>query len=379
MESADHQLRFIQKANVIHSNKYDYSKTKYIGNRFKVIITCSEHGDFLQKAGNHLNGSGCPSCFKERNKSNINEFITRANNIHNNKYDYSKVIYINAMTKVIIICPIHGEFEQIPMSHVKGHGCNLCRHEYIKANSRDTLEEFLKKAKQTHSDKFNYDKVKYINSATKVLITCPEHGDFWQKPGMHIKGNGCQLCYGNKKSTAEEFIIKANVIHNNYFDYSKVVYTMNKDKVIIICPEHGEFLQSPNSHLRGNGCHRCHESKGERFIASVFDKYNINYIREFKLPNYNLLRYDFYLPGKKLIIEFHGEQHYRPIDYFGGEETFKDLQFRDSFKRSLAREYGIPIIEFNYRHQTSLTPEEFERAIVESISRERKLKARRLV
>lgn len=376
MES-DHNDKFIQKAKAVHGNKYDYSKVEYIGNRFKVIITCPEHGDFLQKAGNHLNGCGCKGCFKQRNKSNINEFITRANIVHNNKYNYSKVVYNGAETKVTIICPIHGEFEQIPMSHVKGHGCNLCRHEYIKANSRDTLEEFLEKAKQSHGDKFNYDKVNYVNSVTKVLITCPEHGDFLQRPSFHIKGNGCQLCYGNKKYTNEEFIEKCNLVHKGYYDYSKVVYKGNKLKVKIICPVHGEFEQIAQDHLKGFGCLRCKESKGERFIADVLEKANINFIREYKLPHYQY-KYDFYLPDENIFIEFHGSQHYYPVDFFGGEEALARTKERDAFKRSLAHEYRIPLIEFNFRHAATLTPEEFERAIVESISRERKLKARRL-
>lgn len=379
VERVNGQESFVKKANCVHGNKYDYSKTIFTATRDKVIITCPCHGDFYQKASNHLNGNGCPGCFKERNKFTQEQFIKNAKSVHGDKYDYSKTIYKNASEKVIITCPIHGDFEQLSMSHMKGHGCNFCRHEYIKTNSRDTQEEFIRKAKEVHGDKFLYDKVEYVNSQTKVLIGCREHGYFYKIPAAHIAGNGCQRCYGNHKSTTEEFIEKANKVHNNFFDYSKVVYNMNKDKLTIICPDHGEFLQSANSHLRGNGCIRCHESKGERFIASVLDKHNVKYIREFKFPEYMLLRYDFYLPDKNLIIEFHGEQHYIPIDYFGGEEALRQTQFRDNFKRSLAREHGIRVIEFNYRHRTSLTSEKFEEIIIKNISRERKLKARRLV
>lgn len=307
-----------------------------------------------------------------------NLFIQKAKSIHGDRYDYSKTIYTNALSKVAIICSLHGEFEQRAVSHLRGHGCNLCRHEYIKNKSRDTLEQFLAKAKQTHGDKFNYDKVNYVNSVTNVIITCPIHGDFEQRPAFHVKGNGCQLCYGNKRYTNEEFIEKCKLIHKDYYDYSKVEYKGNKSKVKIICPEHGEFEQLAQDHLRGVDCLRCKESKGERFIADVLEKANIKFVREYKLPHYQY-KYDFYLPDEKIFIEFHGSQHYYPVAFFGGEETLAKTQERDNFKRSLAREYRIPLIEFNFRHAATLTPEEFEKAILETISRERKLKARRLV
>ena len=201
---------------------------------------------------------------------NTNIFIERAKKIHNNKYDYSKVEYINAKTKVCIICPKHGEFWQIPHAHLNGNGCSECAKENKKNNTniKYTIDDFIKKAKEKHGDKYDYSKVNYVNIHTKVCIICLEHGEFWQTPNKHLNGNGCKLCGIIKmkninKYTLEEFIKKSNKKHNHKYDYSKVDllnYNM-KDKICIICPEHGEFWQTASNHLQGQGCSKCKNNK----------------------------------------------------------------------------------------------------------------------
>lgn len=294
------------------------------------------------------------------------QFIEKARKTHGNKYDYSDSMYTTNKNKIIIKCNVdnHGFFKQKPNAHLNGRGCPKCSYK----NYFLSLEEFIQKAKIIHGNKYDYNKVIYTDYISKITITCSEHGDFDQTPQMHLKGQGCPYCAGTIKSNIEEFIEKARTVHGKKYDYSKSDYRGNKIKITMICPNHGEFNQTPNNHLRGAGCPVCKASKGELAIASILDKHNITYIREYKLPNYNF-EYDFYLPDYRLLIEFHGRQHYEQIDYFGGEEGFKLIQKRDAFKRSLAWEYKLPLLEFNHRQFKHMSKSHFEELLLNLIEK----------
>ena len=198
------------------------------------------------------------------------EFIQKAKSVHGDKYDYSKVEYMGCKTKVCIICPEHGEFWQRPDVHLKEFGCGKCsgKHKY-------TTEEYIQKAKEVHGDKYDYSKTEYINARTKVCIVCPEHGEFWSTPNVLLNGHSCPKCsQPHTKSNKEEFIAKAREVHGNKYDYSNVEYIDSKTLICIICPEHGEFWQTPNNHLRGAGCPTC-----ARFKTRI---YKFNLLQEFK-------------------------------------------------------------------------------------------------
>lgn len=254
------QEEFISKAKEKHGDKYDYSKVEYKGSQEKVCIICPKHGEFWQIATEHLQGCGCPKCAGVK-KPSTQEFIEKAKKIHGNKYDYSKVTYVNNRTKVCIICQIHGEFWQTPKNHLHGQGCNKCAIEYKGNKRKSTTEEFIEKAKKIHGDKYDYSKVKYKNMTSKVTITCPVHGDFEQVAGYHLSGNGCPKCAGNEAYTTQEFIRRAKEIHGDKYDYSKTVYKNANTRVCIICPIHGEFWQIPRIHLHTNGCSKCGVAK----------------------------------------------------------------------------------------------------------------------
>ena len=119
------------------------------------------------------------------------KFIEKANNKHGDKYDYSKVEYKNAHTKVCIICKEHGEFWQTPSNHLAGHGCQKCKTDKVINHNKLSTEIFIEKCKKLHGDKYDYSKVNYINNYTKVCIICPKHGEFWQIPSDHLRGCGC--------------------------------------------------------------------------------------------------------------------------------------------------------------------------------------------
>ena len=154
---------------------------------------------------------------------------------------------------------------------------------------RFTKEEFIKRARERHGNKYDYSKAEYINADSKVCIICPKHGEFWQRVSDHIRGCGCPECSGVKRNTLEGFIEKSRRLYGDKYDYSKVEYVNNKVKVCIICPEHGEFWQRPNDHLSGYECQKCKKSYSpttEEWIEKVRkihgDKYDYSkakYIR----------------------------------------------------------------------------------------------------
>ena len=125
-----------------------------------------------------------------------------------------------------------------------------------------TTKDFINRANKIHNNKYNYTKVDYNNSKTKIKIICKVHGIFEQRPDIHLSNKGCPKCANNKKATTiKDFINKANKVHDNKYDYSLVDYKNNKIKIIIICPTHGEFYQNPNDHLQGRGCPKCANNK----------------------------------------------------------------------------------------------------------------------
>ena len=258
-------IDFIQKSIIIHGEAYIYSKVDYKTAREEVIIICKLHGDFLQIPSSHLGGAGCKKCSIEYItclKNKTIDFIENAIMIHGNKYDYSKVDYINSNTKIIIICKEHGEFEQTPHGHTSGRRCIKCSILSSSKKKTKTTDKFIKEAKEKHGDTYDYSKVDYKTACEKVIIICKEHGEFCQSPPNHLNGSGCYYCgkiiMAQKQTlTREEFINKSNEIYNNLYDYSKVVYTNNYTKIIIICKEHGEFEQTPQGHTSGRICIKC--------------------------------------------------------------------------------------------------------------------------
>lgn len=333
---------FIVEARKVHGNRYDYSKVKYVNAKYKVCIICPEHGEFWQNASSHLSGNGCPKCAGK--ERTIDDFITEARKIHGNKYDYSKAVYLKARDKICIVCPKHGEFWPTADQHLRGVGCPWCN-----GGSRLTYDVFLQKAKEVHGDKFDYSKVEYQNAQSKVCIICPEHGQFWQTPNSHLRGAGCPKCTGRYKTT-EEFVEEARLTHGEKYDYSKTEYLDATTKVIIICPKHGEFMQTPIGHIRGAGCPKCASSHIEEDIRLFLTQNGISFREQQTfdwLEKTGKLRLDFYLPEYNVAIECQGKQHFEPIKYFGGEEGYSYLVQRDEIKREQCLINGVRLLYFS--------------------------------
>ena len=286
-------------------------------------------------------------------KKTTEEFIEDAKKIHGNRYDYSLVDYKNSHTKVKIICPIHGVYEQVPYTHMNaGGGCNKCAIEFKARNLSLTKEQFINKSNQIHNNKYDYSLSEYKNNSTKIKIICPIHGIFEQKPMSHLAGNGCSTCGGTKKLTTKEFIEKAEIVHGNRYDYSLVEYINASKKVKIICKEHGVFKQNLIKHVSAKqGCPKCRKSKGENQIKLFLESNDIGYIGEKtfeECKNILKLPFDFYLPNYNICIEFDGEQHFKPRERFGGIESFNEQKLRDKIKTEYCIKNNIKLIRIKY-------------------------------
>jgi len=353
---------FLKTAKIIHGNKYNYPQLpKYLYSVPKIQIYCKKHDfEFEQTIEKHVAGqTGCKKCISEKKKKQnltISEFLQRAKNIHGDKYNYDKVVYINNHTKVKIGCNNgHGYFEMTPGNHThktKPQGCRECSGKILWTKAR-----FIKEAKKIHKNKYEYTKVDFVDSSKRVIIICKEHGEFLQTPQKHINGQKCNKCsieiVSNKnRLTKKEFIDKAIIKHGNKFKYSKVKYINNYTAVTIICVYHGEFNQNPSSHLSGSGCPICRLSKGEQKVAAFLEKNNIKFITQYKFDK-SRLAYDFMFEQnrKKYLIEYNGAHHYEKVNYSKNdpkaEQRFKYRVEKDKEKALLAKENKFKLLIIN--------------------------------
>lgn len=288
--------------------------------------------------------------------TNTESFIKKAISVHGDTYDYSQTVYVHNKAKVTIVCPKHGLFQQRPDTHLKGSHCHYCHMEKMHDARRIDQDEFLKRAKIVHGNFYNYSKVEYKRFRDPVTIICPRHGEFQQTPHSHLKGSRCPSCVrfildSANSDNQETFLQKAIEIHQGLYDYSLVRYTSSKEKVTIVCPKHGEFLQMPANHLRGQRCPNCFRSKGEELIAAILDNLGIEYEyqKQFDTCKHKKkLPFDFFIPAQRLLIEYHGQQHYESIDFWGGDKGLKYRQKLDNIKRVWAKNNRYQLIEIPY-------------------------------
>ena len=257
-----------------------------------------------------------------RNKDKEKDFIKKAKEVHGSKYIYTNVNYTGCNDKVCIICKEHGEFLQIPRAHLRGSGCPECGKKESISKRRKPLNEVINEFKHIHNDKYSYeiiDGTVDYNNKTKLPIICSEHGVFYQSICKHLKGQGCPKCSKNHKSTTEEFIIKANKIHNDEYDYTKSEYVNNQTKVCIICKEHGEFWQTPHNHLKGQGCPQCKDiwKKRARISKDEFIQQS-NILHHNKYIYTNVVYKRLNIPVE-IICSKHGSFYQRPSGHLRGD------------------------------------------------------------
>ena len=332
-------LNFLKKSKKIHLDKYDYSKVEYINSSTKIKIICPNHGIFEQTPIQHSQGNACPKCSKP-SKYTTPELILLFKQIHGNKYDYSLVDFKRMDIKIKIICPEHGIFEQTPNQHIRKKGCNACR--------THTLEKVINLFKKTHSNKYDYSLVKYINSNTSVEIICPKHGIFTQRPSDHKRGAGCSLCAKdyqktnpNGKKNQEQTIKDFKKTHSNKYDYSKVEYENNNIKVEIICPDHGSFFQTPINHKTGNGCPKCSHTY-KKDPSEIIEKFKETHQEFNKKYDYSLVDYKNAHTPISIVCPTHGIFKQTPDNHRTGSGCPKcNINKAESFLIELFEEYNI--------------------------------------
>lgn len=267
----------------------------------------------------------------------LGKFIEISNIVHSKKYDYSKSVYQKSTIPLIIICPIHGEFSQKPMNHLRGSGCNKCGESTVLLKARNRglrrkengenvvcdINTFIKKSEEVHGNKYDYSRVVYKSQRDKVEIVCRDHGPFFQVVRSHIKGFGCKKCsiggsviralqskaLSGKVTDLPAFIERAKEIHEDKYDYSDSSYTTSKSRTKISCPIHGEFFQSIDKHLAGQGCKKCnqHNSKLEAEMSEYLNEINVNHTRGTRWGE-DRFKYelDIFIPELKIGIEMNG-------------------------------------------------------------------------
>jgi hypothetical protein len=223
-----------------------------------------------------------------------------------------------------------------------GTGCQKCYDERRGESLRKSVDTFIEESRKIHNDKYDYSKVEYTGNKDKVCIICPEHGEFWQTPNKHLSGQGCPKCAG-KHITTDEWINKASEMHQGRYDYSKVEYINNSTKVCIICPEHGEFWQTPDKHLGGEGCPICNNSKMELSMKKTLDENSIKYEQQKQFDWLGKQKLDFYLPEYNVGIECQGRQHFIEIPHFDGKNGLRIRIIRDITKNNLCNENGVKL------------------------------------
>lgn len=300
-------LEFYDRVVSIHGDKYDYTDMVYSSNRERVKLTCPIHGDFFKFPSNLLNGSGCKKCGDDKKRKSQSDFLSEVIAIHGDKYIYDKVVYVSDSIKVIITCPIHGDFEIRPNDLLKGIGCSKCRNK--------PLGVWISDFRSIHGSMYNYDKVPYVLARSKITVTCPIHGDFEVLPSNHINGSGCPECFTvHNKGTKDTFISKAMTVHGDRYTYENVDYINSITHVDITCPIHGDFRQVPGSHLFGHGCPKCFGkiSKPEFEIVEHIKSFGISddQILMSSSPDFmsGKQQLDIYIPDYNFAIEYNGSR-----------------------------------------------------------------------
>jgi len=205
---------FVSRAIDIHGDKYDYSATNYTGSANSIDITCRKHGKFVQRAGHHLAGSGCPKCKCDAiiaaKRISLDEFKLRLTNQHGNKYQYDLSNYTGIKSQIDVFCNKHGWFNQIAEVHANGHGCPNCGQDQ-RTDNRKTTIEFRQQASALHDNIYDYSNVVYKGAFVQVEIICSVHGIFNQTPDNHLHRRGCPKCVGGISKRSQQWLDSLNI------------------------------------------------------------------------------------------------------------------------------------------------------------------------
>ncbi len=347
---------FVRLCKEKYGDEFDYSHLPESIKRVVETIICKKHGKLRLIPRDHLRSKyGCPHCASEKSKVPIKErnekLIKKAKIKHGGRFDYRLVdLGTESRYKVKIICPTHGIFLSTLKSHLHSDtGCFSCGRDVtsLKSTKYSSLDKVIQALRAVHGNKYKYQR--YDSAGRTITYDCPSHGEMTQIMDQHLLGKGCRYCYfDSMRITPEEFLRRIEKVHpEGYFYDVSDLNTVNQ--TITIKHKCGRVYKGRvSNHLSGQGCMRCRSSFGEDKIQNFLASNQIHFIDQYKINGYRY-RYDFCLPELGILIEYDGEQHYRPVEYFGGIEGFKQIKERDREKTLLADLHGFKLIRISYR------------------------------
>lgn len=316
--------KFVEKSQALFGQKYSYDRVVYVSSQVPVTLTCPEHGDFAKAPAKHLQGQGCPKCARKPNDVDrrAEKFVLRAREVHGATYVYDKVQYINNSTPVTIGCREHGDFEQQPQHHLKGSNCPVCaRVDRLKhSDSRKlTVEEFVKRSKKVHGDRYDYSLVEDPQYKNKVKILCPVHGEFQQRSVTHFRqGSGCPECgksllsSGDPRTETEESY--RDRLAMEWGSQITLVPGSYKDSVspaMFVCREHGPFeMNKPYRMFQTGDCPVCIKTRGHS-TSKAEQELAVQLSEEFEVETNNRTvldggELDVYSSLRKAAVEYNG-------------------------------------------------------------------------
>jgi DNA-directed RNA polymerase subunit RPC12/RpoP len=310
---------------------------------------------------------------------NTDTFVENMKEKYGEKYDYSKIIYVNSKTRITIICNKCGnQWDILPLNN--HFGCRNCQYKMLPQNKPLDHDKFVEQARSIHGDKYEYIS-SYISNKKKIKIKCNKcQNIFEQRASSHLDGCGCRICkYQNLKQNRPMeynlFVTRCKAIHNEKYDYCDD-YNGLKNKIKIYCRKHEEhFYQNAGAHLlKGQGCPKCMYSKGEESIAKFLCKQKIDFIPQKRFDECKdkiALSFDFYLPNYNTCIEYDGELHYYAVSHFGGEKALKKTQQHDNIKTVFCDKNKINLIRipfFNNKDISSILSKALNVSQTESLN-----------
>ena len=345
------QERFLEKARLVHGDRYDYSKVVYRGCNEEIIVIDNNTGEEKMVKPKHFLYID-NRYVKKTNKEKADIFIKKSKEKFGDRYDYSKVEYVNSKTPVTLICKEHGEFTVDMYQHLyskDGYCSKKSEFDEVKRSKKIkpmlTKEErkeirkkrFIESAIKKFGNRFDYSIVRYVDCKTLVNIIDKESNNeiFSITPQCFLnskEGRSRKMIF-----TTERFIEKARKIHGDKYDYSKVEYKHNKKNVCIICPIHGEFWQTPHEHLKGCGCPKCSNavSKLEESVINRLTEEKIKFKTQYTNKKiFGKMRGDFFINSYNVMIECQGKQHF-------DEENSFHRAYGGSLSKQIERDYNF--------------------------------------
>lgn len=352
---------WLERFKIKWGDEYDYSQAIFNKSSDYIIIITHQCGYTFEQPPNKHSYHGCPKCAGNM-KQEAEQYLERFKIKWGNEFDYSEADINGCNKKIIIkhnVC--QNIFKITPHQHLSLiHSCRYCSIKKGHEKLSYTQEQFEEICNHKHNNEYDYSEFIYKTADSYGWITHLKCGHrFCQKAKNHMVGKGCKKC-GKEKSllnlmvakTQEEFLEEAHKVHGDAYDYSQANYVLSNSHVILTHKKCGyTFEQRPSNHLLGSGCHKCKSSRGELFICRYLDYHNIKYEVQKKFDdcrNKLPLPFDIYVPHKNVCIEYDSIIHFKPIEYFGGEEAFKKRVFLDNIKTNYCENNGIKLFRVTY-------------------------------